>query len=155
MNLSDHQHYMREALQLAEMSSILGEVPVGAVIVLDGEIIGRGFNRREMRNCVLEHAELNAIADAAQKLGSWRLLRASMYSTLEPCIMCAGALVHARIANLFYGAADAKFGGIESLYKIGEDSRLNHQFPAQGGLLADESANMLKQFFQRLRAARS
>ena len=150
----DDKKFMSEALRLAEVSLRLGEVPVGAVIVVDGEIVGRGFNRRELLSSALEHAELNAIRDATNYLGRWRLKNAIMYSSLEPCIMCAGALVHARIAKLYYGAADAKFGGIESLFHLSSDARLNHQFPAQGGILADESAKMLKQFFQSLRASR-
>lgn len=151
MNKERDHYFMKEALKLAAISAGLGEVPVGAVVVIDDCIVGTGFNRRELFTSAVEHAELNAIRDACQKLGRWRLLDAVVYSTLEPCIMCAGALVHARIRGLFYGAADAKFGGIESLYQIGSDPRLNHQFQAASGLMAKESAQMLKEFFRDLR----
>ncbi len=154
MTLS-HEDFMNEALRLAEISAGLGEVPVGAVIVFDGRIVGRGYNRRELSLSVLEHAELNALRDASNYLGRWRLVDATVYSTLEPCIMCAGALVHARITALYYGAADPKFGGIESLYHMAGDARLNHQFEAHGGLKTAESAQMLKEFFQNLRSART
>ncbi len=143
--------FMNEALKLAEISARLGEVPVGAVVVSNGAIVGRGFNRRELLASSLEHAELAALKDASLHLGSWRLLGATVYSTLEPCIMCAGALVHARIERLFYGAADPKFGGIESLYQLANDPRLNHQFAAVGGLMAAQSAQLLRDFFKGLR----
>lgn len=151
----NHEYYMSEALKLAQISARLGEVPVGAVVVFNHDIVGIGFNRRELHASALEHAELNAINDASRNLGRWRLVGAVVYSTLEPCMMCASALVHARIASLHYGACDPKFGGIESLYTIGNDARLNHQFSSYGGLLADQSSKMLRDFFQRLRASRA
>lgn len=151
MNERRNRYFMEKALKLAKVSADLGEVPVGAVVVINDDVVGVGFNRRELLASPVEHAELSAIRQAAKNLGRWRLLGATVYSTLEPCIMCAGALVHARISGLFYGAADPKFGGIESLYHISEDHRLNHQFQAKGGLMADESALLLKEFFKGLR----
>lgn len=144
--------FMERALALAQIAASIGEVPVGAVVVLDGVIIGEGYNRREIMSSCLEHAELNAIKAASAAIGSWRLLNAVVYSTLEPCIMCAGALVHARISALVYGASDVKFGGVESLYTMANDPRLNHQFSVEAGVMASESAQLLKDFFGDLRA---
>jgi tRNA(adenine34) deaminase len=146
-----HEQWMERALFFAGLSQRLNEVPVGALVVLDGQIVGEGFNRRELKTSVLEHAELNAIKAASKNLGRWRLKGATVYSTLEPCIMCAGALIHARIDCLVYGAADPKFGAIESLYSLNKDTRLNHQFTAVSGVLADKSAELLRDFFQSLR----
>src|SRR5262245_56510529 len=131
-----HEAFMTKALSLAKLAADLGEVPVGALVVINGEIVGQGYNRREMDNSVLAHAELMALKEASSKLGSWRLAKATVYSTLEPCIMCAGALVHARIEHLVYGAKDPKFGAIESLYQISQDKRLNHRFETTSGVLA-------------------
>lgn len=149
-----HERFMKEALRLAQISLSLGEVPVGAVVVLDQEIVGMGYNRRELLGLVTEHAELAALKDASQKIGQWRLTKATVYSTLEPCIMCSGALLHARIQCLVYGASDPKFGAIESLYSLASDPRLNHQFPVVPGVLAHESSQMLKDFFRELRLAK-
>lgn len=149
--MDTHHKFMVKALELAKIADSLGEVPVGCVVVLDGTIIGQGFNRRELDACCLSHAELLALKNACQTLGRWRLTDAIVYSTLEPCIMCAGALVHARIAQLVYGAADPKFGGIESLYSMASDSRLNHRFTFTAGVMAAESAQLLKDFFSKLR----
>lgn len=149
---SDDIKFMRQALNLAKISAQLGEVPVGAVVVIDGQVVGVGLNRREIMMSCLEHAELAAIKDASCSLSSWRLVNATVYSTLEPCLMCAGALLHARVKRLVYGARDPKFGSIDSLYNLGADFRLNHQFEVCSGVLADESADLLKEFFRTLRA---
>lgn len=144
--------FMLEAIKLANISYDIGEVPVGAVIVYKGEIIGRGYNQREMRQNSLMHAELIAIDEASKKLGNWRLNGAWVYVTLEPCIMCAGALLHARVERLFFGAFDQKFGAIKSLYQMNQDTRLNHSFLAEGGLLELESQKLLKDFFLKVRS---
>lgn len=147
----EDQAFMEEALRLAEFAASLGEVPVGAVVVVEGKVVGRGFNRREYKNSALEHAELMALKEASEKLGRWRLSDATVYSTLEPCLMCAGALVHARINKLVFAARDPKFGAVVSLFNIGEDKRLNHRFPYEEGLMANESVTVLKTFFKTLR----
>lgn len=146
-----HEHYMGRALELAQIAYDLGEVPVGALVVIDGNIIAESYNRRELLHSSLEHAEMHAIAQASQKLGRWRLNDATLYSTLEPCVMCAGALMHSRIANVVYGAKDPKFGGLESLYHLGNDPRLNHQFPTINGVLEQECAHIISSFFASVR----
>lgn len=143
--------FMKRALELAHVSKDLGEVPVGAVLVIDDVIVSEGINRRELLHSVLEHAEMNAIKEASARLGRWRLVDATLYSTLEPCIMCASALMHSRIKGLFFGAKDPKFGGIESLYSIASDSRLNHRFFAEGGHREMESQAVLQSFFRNIR----
>ena len=145
------QTYMEQALRLARISAALGEVPVGSLVVLNDEIIGTGINRREMSGLCFEHAEINAIRAASLCLGDWRLKGATVYSTLEPCIMCAGAMLHARIERLVYGAHDPKFGAIDSLYALAQDERLNHRFCVTKGVLADISAHLLQDFFWRVR----
>ena len=143
---------MSQALALAERAATLGEVPVGAVVVKDNVIIGIGFNRREMNASSLDHAELLAIADAHRHLGAWRLTDATIYSTLEPCIMCAGAMVHARVKHVVFGAHDPKFGAIESLFKLGQDARLNHTFTHESGVLLTECQDIMRDFFKKIRA---
>ena len=149
--MNDASAYMAEALRLAEHSFKLGEVPVGAVVVVDNRIVGRGFNRREHLNSALEHAELMALKEASELLGRWRLSDATVYSTLEPCLMCAGALLHARIKNLVFGARDPKFGAIVSLFRLSEDARLNHRFSFEEGVMAQDCAELLRRFFANLR----
>lgn len=149
--MNTHIPFMERALELAIQAGSLGEVPVGAVVVMDGVIVAEGYNRRELDASCLAHAELLALNHACQKLGRWRLSGATVYSTLEPCIMCAGALLHARVDQLVYGAKDAKFGGIESLYTLASDVRLNHRIKVVGNVLADESIALLKDFFVALR----
>ncbi|XIF20486.1 MAG: nucleoside deaminase [Acetilactobacillus jinshanensis] len=129
MNKMDHKvyKYMRMALQQADYSALINEVPIGAVIVRDHKVIGTGHNLREMSQDALGHAELYAIQEACDNLHSWRLEDCDMYVTIEPCIMCAGAIVNARMRHLYYGAPDPKFGGVDSLYQIPTDQRLNHQ----------------------------
>lgn len=145
------EKFMTRALELAKLAETLGEVPVGALVVIDEEIVGEGYNQRELMRSCLAHAETMALAQACEKLGRWRLSDATVYSTLEPCIMCTGALLHARIKRLVFGAFDPKFGAIASLYALGSDSRLNHSFVSTGGVFAIESAQMLKLFFKTRR----
>ncbi len=146
------EDFMRLALDLAEQAALQDEVPVGAVIVADGKVVGRGFNQRESQRNPLCHAEISAIDGAAKELGHWRLSECTMYVTLEPCIMCVGAILQARVSRLVFGCLDAKAGAVESLYRLCEDRRLNHQLPAVGGVLADQAGTLLSEFFSRLRA---
>jgi tRNA(adenine34) deaminase len=150
----DDERFMREALREAELAAALGEVPVGCVLVLGGEVIARGRNLREAARDPSAHAELVALRAAAARLRSWRLLDVTCYATLEPCPMCAGALVNARIARLVYGCDDPKAGAVRTLYSIGQDPRLNHRFELSAGVLADECAAQLSGFFAELRARR-
>jgi len=144
---------MREALAEAEAAAAAGDVPVGAVIVdAGGAVVGRGRNRRELDQDPTAHAEVDALRAAARRLGRWRLEGATVYATLEPCPMCAGALVNARIARLVYGCPDPKAGAVDTLFAIGRDGRLNHRFAVTPGVLADESAALLRSFFAGLRA---
>ena len=143
-----NEKMMTIALSLAEQASRLGEVPVGCVITQQKRIVGIGFNKRESQNRACAHAELLAIDTANKNLGQWRLNECDLYVTLEPCVMCAGAIQQARIANVYYGAEDRKGGGYGSLYSIHEDSRLNHiPKSVHGGLKAKESSTLLKSFF--------
>lgn len=144
--MTDELH-MREALALAREAAAVGEVPVGAVVVHDGVVVGRGLNRRENTRDPLGHAELLAIAEAARTLGRWRLSGCTLYVTLEPCPMCAGAVVNARVDRVVYGAADPKAGAMGTLYDIARDGRLNHRAEVVPGLLAAESAELLRAFF--------
>lgn len=146
----EHEKYMRLALQLAREAAQAGEVPVGCVIVRGGEVVGAGRNRREERRAAASHAEMEAIAAANEALGSWRLDGCTLYVTLEPCPMCAGAIAQARIARVVYGARDAAMGacgGVMNLYM--ED--FPHPPALQGGVLADECRALLEQFFRALR----
>jgi tRNA(adenine34) deaminase len=145
------EYYMRLALREAERATRHGDVPIGAVIVLDGEVIAAAGNERELRRSPVAHAEMIAIEDAAAHMGSWRLLNTVLYVTLEPCPMCAGAIVQARIPRLVYGATDEKAGAAGTLYNICQDDRLNHCLGMTSGVLADESAALLRQFFQARR----
>jgi tRNA(adenine34) deaminase len=141
------------ALQLARRAASLGEVPVGAVIVSEGEVIGEGYNLTHTSNDPAGHAEMIAIRAAAERIGHWRLLDSTLYVTLEPCAMCAGAIVLSRIPRLVYGAADPKAGMCGSLENLVQDSRLNHRVALVTGVRADESAEMLRAFFRARRAA--
>ena len=144
--------WMREALAEAARAAAKGEVPVGCVIVNDAGVIGRGHNLRESDRDPTAHAEMIAIREAARAIGDFRLTGATAYVTLEPCAMCAGALVHARVDRVVYGAVDPKAGAVHTLFSIGRDKRLNHVFDVTPGVLADESAAMLRAFFEALRA---
>lgn len=144
---------MRVALEEAQRAADMGEMPVGCVIAKDGEIIARGHNLRETTNDPSAHAEIVAMRRAAEKLGSWRLEDCTMYVTLEPCPMCAGAIVQGRVARLVYGADDPACGCAGSVYRIPEDPAFNHFCRSEGGLLAGECARKLGDFFERRRKA--
>lgn len=145
------KHYMQLALNLAKDAANKGEVPVGAVLVVEGKICGWGCNRRMTDEDVLGHAEILAIRTAAQSLESWRLKRSTLYVTLEPCIMCTGALLQARIDRVVFGCRDPKAGAMRSLFALGEDPRLNHRIRVDEGVLAEESMRLLRDFFENLR----
>jgi tRNA(adenine34) deaminase len=142
---------MRIALEEARVAGGAGDVPVGAVVVCNGEIIARRHNEREATGDPTAHAEVLALRDASEALGRWRLDDCTLVVTLEPCIMCAGALVNARIGKLVYGAADLKGGATASLYNVMSDPRVNHNPPVEHGVLASECAALLQDFFSRLR----
>ena len=145
---------MGEALAEADLAAGHGDVPIGCVIVAaDGRELARAHNHREQDDDPTAHAEILALRAAAERTGHWRLEGASVFVTLEPCPMCAGALVNARVARLVYGARDPKAGAIDTLYQLGRDPRLNHRFEAIADLRADEAAQRLKDFFGKLRAA--
>lgn len=141
---------MEEALLLAREAAQEGEVPVGAVIVRDGEIIARGRNRRELGKNALYHAEIEAIDNACKTLGGWRLPRCEMYVTLEPCPMCAGALINSRIEKVYFGAYDKKAGSVRSIVNL-FDLPYNHKCIAEGGIMEEECAAVLSDFFRKLR----
>lgn len=145
------EYWMKRALVLAHKAELKGEVPIGALIVKDNELIATGYNIKEKIFSSLGHAELIAIHKASQKLQSWRLIGCTLYVTLEPCVMCAGALWQSRIDRVVYGAIDPKGGGLHSLYKIGEDTRLNHRFEVTGGVLGEKCSESLSSFFRKLR----
>ena len=142
--------FMKEALVLARQAADAGEVPVGCVIVRNGEIVGRGRNRRQGDKSALAHAELEAIDDACRRLGGWRLWECTLYVTLEPCPMCAGAIVNARIPRVVYGASDAKCGAVQSVCSL-FDMKFNHHPAVESGVLEAECAALLTEFFQKLR----
>ena len=149
--MSDDEAFMQQALALAREAAELGEVPVGAVAVHDGKVIGTGFNRREVDRHPLAHAEMLAMDAAARSLGVWRLSGVTLYVTLEPCAMCAGALVQSRVTRLVFGAMDPKAGAVGSLYNLAQEPRHNHRLQVTSGILADDSRLLLKTFFERLR----
>lgn len=149
-----HEARMRLAIDEARAAQAHDDVPVGAVLLdVDGHVIGRGRNRREERGDPVAHAEVEAIREAARERGLWRLDGTVLYVTLEPCAMCAGALVNARVAGLVYGARDPRAGAVESLYTICTDPRLNHRLVVQGGVLEAECAQLLRDFFRHRRRA--
>ncbi|WP_421072104.1 tRNA adenosine(34) deaminase TadA [Pelotomaculum propionicicum] len=146
---------MREALVEAEKAYALGEVPVGAVVVLDGLVIGRGHNLREILKDSSAHAEMLALREAAAQQGDWRLSGAVLYSTLEPCPMCAGALVQFRVKTLVYGAVDPKAGAIDSVIDVVRQPRFNHRVEVVSGVLEEECRSVLQKFFRELRVKKS
>ncbi len=154
MSLSDEE-FMKMALEEAEKAASMGEVPIGAVIVHEGQVIARGFNRKETSPSALHHAEILAISEATQKLGRWRLTGCTMYVTLEPCLMCAGALVQARLDRVVFGALDAKAGAVQSLYQALSDVRLNHRPEILGEVYAEPCSKILKRFFEKIRMDRA
>ncbi|MDY5152643.1 tRNA(adenine34) deaminase [Actinobaculum suis] len=148
------EEYMREALALAERAASAGDVPVGALIVIDDAVVARGFNTREALHNPVGHAEINALQAAGQALRTWRLENADLYVTLEPCTMCAGAIVNARVRRLVFGAWDAKAGAAGSVRDVVRDPRLNHRTEVVGGILEAEASRQLADFFAgRLRGA--
>jgi tRNA(adenine34) deaminase len=142
-----HEFFMSRALELARQAEAMGEVPVGAVIVKDNIIVAEGFNRPISGSDPTAHAEIVAMRAAAQVLGSYRLLNTTLYVTLEPCAMCAGAMVHARIQNLVFGASDPRAGAAGSVFNIVQSTALNHRVAIEGGILGDECGALLKAFF--------
>jgi tRNA(adenine34) deaminase len=139
---------MREALALARAGGLSGEIPVGAVIVLAGEVIGRGSNAPLTQNDPTAHAEILAIREAALRIGNYRLTGATLYCTLEPCVMCAGALVTARVERVVFGARDLRFGGVRSKFQLADSDLLNHRVEIVEGLLAVECVELLRDFFE-------
>lgn len=145
------QYYMKIALEEAQKAAALGEVPIGAVIVYQDEIIARAHNLRETTQNALTHAESMAIQEACKKTGSWRLEETTLYVTLEPCPMCAGAILQSRIPRVVYGARDLKAGCVDSLYRLLNDARFNHECEVTEGVLADACGQILTDFFRALR----
>ena len=152
--MPDFDSLMRQAITLAEEAAAIGEVPIGCVIVHEptGEIIGRGHNLRHTRHDPTAHAEIVAIREAGHRLNHWRLLDCTLVVTLEPCAMCAGAIVNARIPRLVYGCDDPKAGAVRTLYTICEDPRLNHRLEVIPNILSDDCARLLRDFFKARRA---
>ncbi|MPZ78778.1 MAG: tRNA-specific adenosine deaminase [Deltaproteobacteria bacterium] len=148
---SSDASFMEFALAEARQASDKGEVPVGAIIVCGNQIVGKGYNRREELQSPVAHAEILAIEEAARTLGSWRLTECHLFVTLEPCVMCVGAILQARLHRVVFGCLDPKAGAVESLYRLCGDRRLNHQVSTVAGVLADNSATLLGDFFSRLR----
>ncbi len=146
----EREGYMRQALALAAEAAGHGDVPVGCVVVKDGQVVGRGCNRRELRGDALAHAEVEAIRQACQTLGGWNLHDCALYVTLEPCPMCAGAIINARVGTVCYGARDEKAGACGSVLNLFEE-RFNHRPRVYGGVLEEDCAALLRQFFHKLR----
>ena len=151
MKMTDDEKYMRAAIREAKKAYALGEVPIGCVIVFEGKIIGRGYNRRIADKNVLSHAEINAIKNACKKMGDWRLEGCTMYITLEPCPMCAGAIVQARIPKVLIGSMNPKAGCAGSVMNLLDEKGFNHQVETEIGILGEECSGMLKEFFRELR----
>lgn len=142
---------MRIALKEAKKAEFFDEVPIGCVIVKDNKVISRGFNKRELKNDVTSHAEIEAIRRASKKLGDWQLIDCDLYVTIEPCLMCTGAIIQSRIKNVYYGSEDPKGGGLVSSLNINEVKNLNHRINIEGGILKDECSNIVKQYFAKKR----
>jgi len=145
-----NEYYMKEALKEAKKAYKIGEIPVGAIIVYNDQIIARGYNKREKNQSTISHAELEAIKKANKKIGSWRLEDCILYVTLEPCAMCAGAIIQARIKEVYYSAKDPKTGALGSVINL-FDHKFNHQVLYHGGLLEEQSKNLIQSFFKDLR----
>ncbi|HKJ05258.1 MAG TPA: tRNA adenosine(34) deaminase TadA [Geopsychrobacteraceae bacterium] len=152
--MEQHLFYMQAALTEAEIAKSKGEVPIGAVIVHNGQIIGRGLNLRETSNDPTTHAEMVAIREAAEQIGHWRLLDTTLYVTLEPCVMCMGAIILARIPRLVYACRDPRAGAVGSIYNFSQDERFNHKVEVTEGVLGEECSEMLSGFFRKLRAGK-
>jgi len=151
MNISPDEGYMKEALALAREAEAAGEVPVGALLIVDGIVRGRGFNAPIRSNDPTAHAEIIAIRQAAREIGNYRLEGSTLYVTLEPCVMCAGAIVHSRIKRLVFGARDLRFGGVRSKFRIADSEMLNHRVEVIAGVCAAEAAESLRSFFAERR----
>ncbi|MCT4487621.1 nucleoside deaminase [Levilactobacillus parabrevis] len=145
------RHYMDEALFEADQAGLIGEVPIGAVIVHEGKIVGRGHNLREHANDATLHAEIRAIEEACATLKSWRLEDCQLYVSIEPCLMCSGAIINARIPEVYYGARDPKAGAVDSLYQTLTDARLNHTVTVHEGLMAKDAGERMVAFFKAAR----
>jgi len=145
--------WMQRALELAQKAQSLGEVPIGAVLVKDDHIIGEGYNSPISHNDPTAHAEIMALRDAAQRISNYRLLDTTLYVTIEPCVMCAGALVHARVKEVVFGAAEPRTGAVGSVFDILQSSKLNHQVNVRGGVMAQECASLMQEFFKQRRGA--
>ena len=152
-NMDRDRAYMQLALDVAKEAYREGEVPVGAVLVKEGEVIATGYNQRERLQDPTAHAELMAIRAAAELMGAWRLTNTTLYVTLEPCAMCAGAMIQARVARLVFGTHDPKAGACGSICNLPAETRFNHRVIVQSGILAEDCSHLLKQFFQQLREA--
>jgi len=149
---ADDDRFMALALEEAQEAAAAGEIPVGAVVVIDGRVLARGHNEPIGRHDPTAHAEIVALRAAAGRVGNYRLVGATLYATIEPCAMCCGAALHARIARLVYGADDAKAGAVRSLHHLLDDRRLNHRVTVTAGVRADESGELLREFFRTRRA---
>ncbi|QAR33364.1 nucleoside deaminase [Geovibrio thiophilus] len=147
----DDIRFMRLAIEQAQEARAEGEVPIGAVVVRDGEVIGRGRNAKAIAKTATSHAEIIAIEDASRNTGDWRLDECSLYVTVEPCLMCAGTIIHSRIRNVVFGVPEPKFGGVISLAHTFDIQRLNHRVNYKHGIFEDEIREMLKSFFRELR----
>jgi tRNA(adenine34) deaminase len=150
MTMQD-EYFMRAALEEAKKAFAEDEVPIGAVAVLDGSIIAAEHNRKEQWNDPLAHAEMLVLSQTAERLERWRLTGVTLYVTIEPCLMCMGAAIHSRIDKIVFGARDPKFGGARSLYQLGEDPRMNHRLEIVEGIMAEEAAALMKEFFANKR----
>ncbi len=149
-----NMEFMKEALNLAKIAKEKDEVPIGAVVVKNDQIIGKGYNMVETLKDPTAHAEMIAIKDACNNIGEKRLIDCDLYVTIEPCIMCAGAIWQSRIKNVYYGAPDPKGGALDTLYNIGKDTRLNHRFTSKGFILEEDSRNLIQLFFREKRTGR-
>jgi tRNA(adenine34) deaminase len=149
------EFFMSIAINLAQRAAAIDEVPVGALVVLNNKIIGRGINRRETLHCATSHAEINAIQQANNLLGQWRLNNCHLYSTLEPCVMCAGAIIQARLEKVIIGTPDPKAGAMGSIYNCHSDQRLNHQVEIKTGILQDQCSRLMSSFFQKKRLSKN
>lgn len=148
------EKFMKVAIDLAKKAAIKDEVPVGCVIVKDGKIIAKAHNKKEQKKCANYHAEIVAIEKACKKIGDWRLIGCDVYVTLEPCAMCSGALVNARVDNIYFGAYDKKAGCLESVYKFMEDGKFNHKAHVEGGILEEENIKILQDYFKTKRGVK-
>jgi tRNA(adenine34) deaminase len=148
---SEDEQFMRQALELARQAEANSEVPVGAVVVVDGDLCGRGFNSPIRSSDPTAHAEILALREAARKLQNYRLEAATLYATLEPCVMCAGALIAARVRRLVFGARDLRFGGVRSKFRVADSELLNHRVEVVEGVLASECLELVKKFFEQRR----